>query len=191
MVWPVRAANSSKVAGSSGAEPETNRRIVVQVRGAEAGLGEQARIKRRHTHHDRRVRQRRDHAPCVEFGVPKHACARQQGAVTGHEQAMHVIQRQRVQQHVVVGKAPAINQRQGVAGEVAMRQHRALGAPGRAGGVEDGRQVIRGATARRSNNSSWSRAASSSVPWFEASVNTVASRSQRGERFVGIRDARR
>ena len=37
MVWPVRAANSSKVAGSSGAEPETNRRIVVQAEAPKPG----------------------------------------------------------------------------------------------------------------------------------------------------------
>ena len=64
-------------------------------------------------------------------------------AVARDEESMHMIDRQRVQQHVAAREAPVIDQRQRVAREIAMRQHRAFGAAGRARRVEDRRQVVR------------------------------------------------
>ena len=53
--------------------------------------------------------------------------------------------RRGVQQHVVLGEAPILQQGLGVRREVAVGQHGALGAPRRAGGIEDGGQVVDGA----------------------------------------------
>jgi len=51
--------------------------------------------------------------------------------------------RQGVEQHIPVGKPPKIHQGCGIAGEVAVAKHNALGSPGGAGGVEQGGGIVR------------------------------------------------
>ena len=133
----MRARNASNVSASSGAEPETNRRIVRQHSRRERRLGEQARIERGHAHHHGRPRQQRAHFARVEPRQPQHPRSRQQRAVRGDEQTVHVIDRQRVQQDVAAREAPGFDEREAVRGEIAMREHRALRAAGGARRVKD------------------------------------------------------
>jgi len=63
--------------------------------------------------------------------------------VACHEQTVDVIERQRVQQHVAASETPGVDERQRIAREIAVAQHRTLGAAGRTRGVEDCRQVVR------------------------------------------------
>ena len=56
--------------------------------------------------------------------------------------------RQRVQLDVRGGKAPLVDERRGVAPQVAVAQHGALGAPGGARGIDDGGEVVRAARRR-------------------------------------------
>ena len=78
--------------------------------------------------------------------MPQHATAVEQRGVDGHEQAVHVKDRQRVDQHVAAllrrSPTPVFLQHHGVGQQVAVRQHGALAAAGGAAGVQDGRQVI-------------------------------------------------
>ncbi len=66
----------------------------------------------------------------------------------GHEQAVHVEDGQRVDQHVALLPAPVRLQHARVAEHVAVREHGALAAPGGAAGVDDDRKVV-GLAARR------------------------------------------
>ena len=59
-----------------------------------------------------------------------------------------MIDRQRVDQHVVFGEAPIIDQTLGIRGEIVMRQHRALGTAGGARRVEDRGEIVIGAADR-------------------------------------------
>ena len=111
--------------------------------GAERRQREEARVERRHAHHHRRARQQRADFVGVELREPEHARARQQRAMAGDEQSVHVIDRQRVQQHVAAREAPMPDERQRVAREIAMRQHRAFGTARGPGRVENRRDVVR------------------------------------------------
>ena len=59
-----------------------------------------------------------------------------------HEQPVHMEDRQRVQQHVARHETPVDVQRLGVGGDVAVGDHGALGAPGRAGGIDERRKIV-------------------------------------------------
>jgi hypothetical protein len=74
--------------------------------------------------------------------VEDHPRARQQHAVVRDEEAVHVEERQRVQQHVVRREAPGLDEREPVRREVAVREHRALRAARRAGRVDDHGEVV-------------------------------------------------
>ena len=56
-----------------------------------------------------------------------------------------MIDRQRVDQHVVLGEAPIVDQRERVRREIVMRQHRALGTARGARRVEDRGEIVIGA----------------------------------------------
>ena len=56
---------------------------------------------------------------------------------------MGMIDRQRVQQHIAVVKRQAVARRARIGRQIVMTEHRALGAAGGAGGVEDGGKVVR------------------------------------------------
>ena len=106
-------------------------------------MRQQARVERRHAHHRRGAAPHQlQHQVRVELRQEEHRAARQQQRVHGHEQSMRMVDRQRVDQHVLVGEAPVIDERQRVRGEIAVRQHRALRAAGGARRVEDRREVI-------------------------------------------------
>ena len=109
----------------------------------QARLGQHAHVQRRHAHEQRRARQVLDHHARIELRQPDHLAAVEQRAVDGHEQAMHVEDRQRVDQHVAFFPAPVVLEHLRVGQQVAVREHRALAAPGGAAGVEDGGQVVR------------------------------------------------
>ena len=84
-------------------------------------------------------------AAVVNAGNRMQRGARRQRDVQGHEQAVDVEQRQEVQQHVIRREAPAILEGQGIRGQIAVREHGSLRAPGRARGVDDRREVGFGA----------------------------------------------
>jgi len=114
----------------------------------EARFRQQPRVHRGHAHEHGGLGQPAHHRRRIEPVHEQHAAARQQRRVGGHEQAMHVEQRQRMQQDILVAgvalllEAPELVQHQRVGAQVAVRQHRALAATGGARGVQDGRQVI-------------------------------------------------
>src|SRR5690606_39344980 len=58
------------------------------------------------------------------------------------EEAMHMKDRQRVQQHIARMELPVAVQRDGVGGEIVMAQRRAFRAPGRARRIEDGGKIV-------------------------------------------------
>ena len=108
----------------------------------QAGLGEQPHVERRHAHEDGRLGQPGDDRLRIELGEPDHPAAVEQRAVRGDEQAVHVEDRQCMDQHVAFAPAPVGLQRDGVRQQVGMAEHRALAAAGGARGVEDGGQVV-------------------------------------------------
>jgi hypothetical protein len=110
--------------------------------GGEAGHRQQPGIKGRHAHHDRGARQQVQHLVGVEFRQENHAAAVQQHAMGGDEQPMGVEDRQSVQQHVVGPEAPNLVQHQRIGRQIAVAQHRALGPPGGAGGIQDRRDIV-------------------------------------------------
>jgi hypothetical protein len=119
--------------------------------GREAGLGQQPHVQRGHAHEDAGLGQPLHHGPGVEAVEPQHLGARQQRAVAGHEQPVHVEDGQRVDQGVAaLGAAagaasaptPERLQHLRVAAQVAVREHRALAAAGGAAGVQDGGEVV-------------------------------------------------
>ncbi len=78
----------------------------------------------------------------MELRQEQHGSTGHQQHVDAHEEAMHVIDRQGVDQHVVGGEPPAFDERPGVGRQVAMGQHRSLRASRGARGVDDGGQGI-------------------------------------------------
>ena len=89
------------------------------------------------------MRKLADHLGRVESRQPEHAAARKERAVAGHEEAVNVVERQGVQQHVPPREAPGIDEGQCVARQVAVGEHCTFRATGRARGVNDRRQVVR------------------------------------------------
>ena len=65
-----------------------------------------------------------------------------QRAMQGDDQAMHVKDGQRVQQHIVAAPAPGFVQGGDIGGQIAMRDLRAFGAAGGAAGVEHHRGLV-------------------------------------------------
>ena len=106
---------------------------------------QQPRVEGRHAHHHGRARHQLDHQFRIEFRQEDHRGAGEQGDVARHEQAMGVIDRQRVDQHVLVREAPVVDQAVGVRRQIVVRQHRALGTAGGARGVEDRGKIVIGA----------------------------------------------
>ena len=95
--------------------------------------------------------------------------------MTRDEQPVHVIDRQRVQQDVAAGEAPELHQRQRVAREIAMGEHRAFGPAGRPRRVDDRRDVVRLRYDRVESLRLIGRRDRASVPAPLASVSTCAS----------------
>ena len=106
---------------------------------------QQPRVEGRHAHQHGRARHQLDDQFGIEFRQEDHRGAGEQRDVARHEQAVGVIDRQRVDQHVLVGEAPVVDQAVGVRREIVVRQHRALGTAGGARGVEDRGEVVIGA----------------------------------------------
>ena len=102
---------------------------------------EEPRVEGGHAHHNRRVRQIIEDGVCLKFLMKQNLAACDQEGVERHEQAVDVIDRKRMQQPVLGGDAPGIDQRLGIGQEIAMGDHRPFGAPGGAGGIEDRRQI--------------------------------------------------
>ena len=96
----------------------------------------------------------------IEFRQEDHRGAGEQRDVARHEQAVGVIDRQRVDQHVLVGEAPVVDQRQRIRREIIVRQHRALGTARWCRRCRGSRRDRRW-RARRSTNSGFALAAAS------------------------------
>ena len=103
---------------------------------------QQPRVEGRHAHHRRGSGQLRHDVVRIEFRAEQHAAACQQQRVAGREQAMRVVDRECVKQHVRRPEPPDVDQRERVRGQVAMGQHGAFRTAGGAGGVEDGDEVV-------------------------------------------------
>ena len=99
-------------------------------------------VEGRHAHHRRGTRQVVDYHVQIELRQEDHRPARHEHHVCRDEKPVRVEDGQRVQQHVIRGKAPAVDQRLCVRKKVRLRQHRPLRPPRRAGCVEEGGKVI-------------------------------------------------
>ncbi len=106
---------------------------------------QQPGVEGRHPHQHGGVRHQLDDQVGIEFRQKDHRGPREQRDVAGHEQSVGVIDRQRVNQHVLIGKAPIVDQRQRIRCEIIVRQHRPLGTSRRTGCVEDRGEIIVGA----------------------------------------------
>src|SRR5436305_1292580 len=78
-------------------------------------------VEGRHAHQHGRARHQLDDQVRIEFRQEDHRGAREQRHVARHEQPVGVIDRQRVDQYVVLGEAPGVDQRQRIRREVIMR----------------------------------------------------------------------
>ena len=135
-----------EVAVGLGKERRRSRNEQPHMGGGLAGqrrMGQEPRVEGRHAHEDRRPRHRGKDFAGIEFRQEDHRGAGKEHRVDGHEQAVGVIDRQGVDQHVACGDAPIVDEGEGVRGEIAVGQHRALGAAGGSRGVEDRRKVVR------------------------------------------------
>ena len=108
----------------------------------EAGMLEEAGVEGRNAHHRRRLGQAAHHLVGVEFREEDHGAAGQQKGVGRREEAVGVIDGKGVKEDVAVGETPGLDESKRIRGEVAVGQHRALGTPGGAGGVEDGDEIV-------------------------------------------------
>ena len=151
-------------------QPHVLRRLLGQRRALQ-----QPRVERRHAHQHGGARHQLDDEIRIEFRQEDHRRAREQRDVAGHEQAVGVIDRQRVDQHVLVGEAPVIDQRERIRRQIVVRQHRALGAARGARGVEDRGEIVVGARRRfRIPPSPWRRPRVSDPLPSAPSVSTLA-----------------
>ena len=100
MVWPVRACHSLKVSISSGAEPEMNRRMWLAACLVRPGSASMRTYSVGTPMNTVAFAHRFDGQLRVELAEPDHLAAIEQRAVQRHEQAVHVEDRQRVDQHV-------------------------------------------------------------------------------------------
>ena len=129
-------------------EPHVRRRLA-----REAALGQHAHVERGHAHEDRGARHRGDRRLGIELVEPDHGAAVDERAMHADEQAMRVIDGQRVDEYVtaLLGRSPApvVPEHQRVREQVAVREHCALAAPRGAAGVEDAGQVVPGAPGGR------------------------------------------
>ena len=97
--------------------------------------------------------ERVQHGADLEARQEPRGRAGQQRAVQRDEQSVHVIDRQRVNEHVVRREAPYVDERRRVRRKVAMADHRALRTAGRARRVQDrGDVVVARATTTRRNS---------------------------------------
>ena len=108
----------------------------------EIGLGQQAHVQRGHAHEHAGVAHFPHRGGGVEPAEPQHLAAIEQSTMNGDKKAVHVEDGQRVHQHVAFTPAPVALQRDGVAEQVAVRQHGALAATRGAAGVEDRGEVV-------------------------------------------------
>ncbi len=109
------------------------------VRGSFAREGrmlQQSCVERGHAHHHRRFRQQPHHLVGVELRQKQHRAAGREHGVDRDEQAMHMEDRQGVQQHVVCRESPRLCERERIRREIRARQHRALRAAGGPGRIE-------------------------------------------------------
>ena len=125
-------------------QPHVPRGLLAQRR-----VMQEPRIERGHAHQHGRARHQFDDQVGIEFRQEDHRGTREQRDVARHEQAVGVIDRQRVDQDVVFGEAPVVDQGQRVRGQIVVAQHRALGTAGGARRVEDGGEVVIAARDRR------------------------------------------
>ena len=83
-----------------------NRRTLRATSRVKSAAPEQADVVGRHAHQHARARQGRDHRVGVEARQPDHARAGEQRRVDRHEQAVGVVDRQHVEQHVGSRRSP-------------------------------------------------------------------------------------
>ena len=82
------------------------------------------------------------HLRRIKARQKQHGNPAQHGAVHGHKEPMQVVDRQGMQQNIGTNKTPQGPKGEGVAGQVVVAEHGALGAPGGARGVDDRRDLI-------------------------------------------------
>ena len=111
----------------------------------EARLFQKPGVERRHAHEHRRSRQPAEDGVDVELRQKQNRRAVQHRAVQRHEQAVDMIDRQGVEQHVPRHPAPIAVQSQGVGRQVGVAQHRPLRPARRPRGIENRRQIVVGA----------------------------------------------
>ncbi len=106
-------------------QPHSLHRLAVQPR-----MLQQAGIEGGHPHKGGGAGQKVDDLASVELRKEDHRPAGHQQYVDGHEQPVHMIDRQGVDQHILRRETPGADQGAGVGRQVVVGQHRALRAPG-------------------------------------------------------------
>ena len=119
-----------------------NSRMFAQASRVRPGCAVEADIEGRDAHQHGGARESARTASASKPRWKRHRRAAQQRAVERHEQAVDMVDRQRVDQHVVAREAPCSIERLRVRGEIAVAQHRALRAAGGARGVEDRGEIF-------------------------------------------------
>ena len=105
-------------------------------RHVEPRMLEQAHVEGGHAHEHGGPGQVTQHLADIELRQQQHRRPALQHAVAGDEKAVGMEEGQGVQEHVTRPESPGTLQDLGVGSEVPMAQHRALGTPGSARGVE-------------------------------------------------------
>ena len=123
--------------GTRHEEPHMRRQIAVEPR-----IVQKPRVEGRHPHHGRRFGQQPQHRLQLEFRQEDQRATSQERHVGRHEKAVRVKDRQRMKQHVIRREPPACDQRLRIRQQVALRQHRPLGAARGPGGVQECCQII-------------------------------------------------
>ena len=126
--------------GAGDEQPHAGGRLAIEALGFQ-----QAGVEGRHAHQHAGARHQIQNLLGIELRQEGHRGAHRQHDVAGHEQAVGVEDWQGVDQMVITGEAPGLGQRLTVGGQIGVGQHRALAAPGGAGGIEDGGEIIGGA----------------------------------------------
>ena len=110
---------------------------------------EKAHVEGRDAHQHGRPRHQLEDPVDVELRQEDHRRAGEERDVGRDEEAVGVEDRQSMDQHVIGGVGPSFAQRERVRDEVAVGQHRALGASGGARGVEQRGEIVGRALHRR------------------------------------------
>src|SRR5215208_6210214 len=109
---------------------------------AEALLGEETGVMSRNAHEDRGPRECAQHIDCIETFEPDDAIGTEESRVESDIKTVNVEYRQGMEENIVRREGPGAMKGRGIGQEIVMAQHCALGAAGRARGIEKAREIV-------------------------------------------------